>query len=355
MNVTPFFSIIIPVYQCKDFLKQTVKSVEQQTFSNIEIILIDDGSTDGSAEVCDNLASHDDRIIVIHKTNQGVSSARNLGIKKSQGKWLIFVDSDDCVSPVMCEEFFNYIKKSSLDLLTFSITRTVGKVIRKTTVNHDVLFIQSKYQDIALIKAMLMGIYDNFTSTFKKAFGNNIILNSPCAKAYNKKFIIQNDLWFEEKVKYSEDMLFNIQVLGCNARVLFVDDPVYFYRNNSTSATNRKYISGLVKNYTIFKEKLENFFAFKNIVNLQSALDEYTLKSILTIIHFDIFRPGFSIMKSRKRLIQVTENKEFKRIINISLLNQYKHDLDSKEKIKATLLLKKKFWILFFIYKVLRI
>lgn len=93
-------------------------SIQKQTFSDIEIILVDDGSTDGSDIICDKLASEDSRINVIHQKNMGASNAKNVGIEASRGKWLIFVDSDDIVSKVMCETFYYHIlQKMSQDFL----------------------------------------------------------------------------------------------------------------------------------------------------------------------------------------------------------------------------------------------
>ncbi|HEO6958832.1 TPA: glycosyltransferase family 2 protein, partial [Streptococcus agalactiae] len=96
-------TVIIPIYNSEAYLKECVQSVLQQTHPLIEVILIDDGSTDNSGEICDNLSQEDNRILVFHKKNGGVSSARNLGLDKSTGEFITFVDSDDFVAPNMIE------------------------------------------------------------------------------------------------------------------------------------------------------------------------------------------------------------------------------------------------------------
>lgn len=102
----PLISIIVPVYNSRKFLKRCVKSIQNQTYKNIEIILIDDGSTDSSGELCEQLASYDSRIVVRHKINGGQSSARNLGLDIAKGKLIGFVDNDDVIEPDMFERLY---------------------------------------------------------------------------------------------------------------------------------------------------------------------------------------------------------------------------------------------------------
>lgn len=103
MEQTPLISVIVPVYNIMDYLPRCVRSITAQTWQNIEIILVDDGSTDGTGQLCDNLAGEDDRIRVFHKPNGGSSSARNLGISQAGGEYFGFVDSDDYIEPDMYE------------------------------------------------------------------------------------------------------------------------------------------------------------------------------------------------------------------------------------------------------------
>lgn len=100
-------SIIIPVYQAEPYLKQCIESVTEQTYSNLEIILVDDGSPDRCPQICDEFATKDARIKVIHKTNGGISDARNVGVSTATGEWIAFVDSDDYVEPNLIERLYN--------------------------------------------------------------------------------------------------------------------------------------------------------------------------------------------------------------------------------------------------------
>ena len=111
MNKQDLISVIVPVYNVENYLKRCLDSIINQTYQNIEIILIDDGSTDNSGNLCEDYKKIDNRIKVVHKTNGGLSDARNTGIKKAKGKYITFVDSDDYVEYDYVEYLYNLIKK----------------------------------------------------------------------------------------------------------------------------------------------------------------------------------------------------------------------------------------------------
>lgn len=103
-------SVIVPVYKVEKYLSRCVKSIQQQTYGKLEIILVDDGSPDGCPQICDELATQDTRIKVIHKANGGLSDARNVGIRSSAGEYLVFVDSDDDIAPEMIERLYSAVR-----------------------------------------------------------------------------------------------------------------------------------------------------------------------------------------------------------------------------------------------------
>lgn len=123
----PLISIIVPVYNVKDYLEKCLQSICVQTYKNLEIILIDDGSSDGSGELCDLFAQRDGRIKVIHQTNAGQSAARNRGLAVAQGEFLGFVDSDDWIEPDMYEFLYHLLKENGADISICSHYRDKGK------------------------------------------------------------------------------------------------------------------------------------------------------------------------------------------------------------------------------------
>ena len=112
--VSVLISVIVPVYNASRYLRRCVESIINQTYQQLEIILIDDGSTDESSSICYEYANKDKRVTVIHKENGGVSSARNMGMDKAKGHYLTFVDSDDCIHPRFCELMLNCIGQSDI-------------------------------------------------------------------------------------------------------------------------------------------------------------------------------------------------------------------------------------------------
>ena len=118
-NKNPIVSIIVPVYNTEKYLERCIVSLRQQTLNSIEIILIDDGSSDNSGNICDDYASKDDRIKVIHKRNEGQGLARNSGLELSEGKYVLFVDSDDYIETDTCEKLVSIIELENADLCSF--------------------------------------------------------------------------------------------------------------------------------------------------------------------------------------------------------------------------------------------
>ena len=135
-------SIIVPVYKVEQYLEKCVNSISAQTYSNLEIILVDDGSPDKCGDICDSLAKKDNRIKVIHKPNGGLSSARNAGIDIASGQYIGFVDSDDSIEPYMYEKLLELIKHDSTKLAVCAVNYVYedGKKVNKTPLGRNCTF-----------------------------------------------------------------------------------------------------------------------------------------------------------------------------------------------------------------------
>ena len=121
-------SVIVPVYNTEKYLDRCIQSILSQTYSNIEILLIDDGSTDSSGAICDKYAEQDSRVRVFHKANGGVSSARNMGLDKAKGTWFTFVDSDDWIDMDMYEQMYNAAIQNKVDMVCCDLLGEYGKM-----------------------------------------------------------------------------------------------------------------------------------------------------------------------------------------------------------------------------------
>lgn len=212
-------SVIVPVYNVEQYLKQCIDSILNQTFKNFELILVDDGALDSCPQICDNYSKHDDRVKVIHKKNGGLSSARNAGIKVAKGKFLTFIDSDDWISKNYFEEMMKEQDKYNADIIS----------IRETTVNSNGEVHHHKLNEKIKIKIFKLNCIDalfNFCDT-----------NFAWGKLIRTKIILDNKILFPVGKNY-EDVGTMYKVYD-KANVLVISDRAsYFYRIRANSITN---------------------------------------------------------------------------------------------------------------------
>jgi len=208
MSIDPLISVILPVYNVEKYLEKSIRSVINQTYKNMEIILIDDGSTDRSGEMCDELAGSDTRIHVIHQKNRGLSAARNRGIEESHGDYLTFIDSDDYVADDMVEYLYLLIKKFDCKMSLCSHTIVFTETGKKHPLGDGS---ECKMSALAALESMLY---------------HGLVDTSAWAKLYSR------DLW--KDVRYPEGKLF--EDIGTTYK-LFIESewiacgfkPKYFY------------------------------------------------------------------------------------------------------------------------------
>lgn len=211
-------SVIIPVYNAETTISECIESVLCQTYNNFEIILVDDGSTDGSGNICKEYSEKDSRIRYIRKENGGVSSARNLGIDEAKGEYITFVDSDDWIEKDALEEMEIIIKQHYAELILprcrgvyFSAN---GEFERYVTDNDDFFIIVNSEQ---------------LSEMFDKLFCASLLF-SVCGRLYNKDFLDKNNIRFSEEIKILEDFCFTISCLSYMSKVIHIDKILYNYR-----------------------------------------------------------------------------------------------------------------------------
>ena len=216
-SICPVFSIIVPVYNTENELSRCIDSLRKQTFSDIEIILVDDGSTDSSGVICDKYAETDERIKVVHKQNGGLSDARNTGLKLASGNYLMFVDSDDYIVEDACKVFSTFIE-SNADIYIGLLREEDNKLY--------------SHQSDAIVGKKYAG------TEYYKSFHNSII---PCAVAsvYRKTFLDQNRLSFILG-KYHEDNEFTPKTYLAAESVVYTDNVFYIRCSRDNSITTHK-------------------------------------------------------------------------------------------------------------------
>lgn len=244
---------IIAIYNVKECLDECIQSVISDK-SDTEIILVDDGSTDGSGEICDQYAESDFRIRVVHQENQGVSVARNTGLELASGDWICFVDGDDGINSNLGTVVQSYLDQTA-DIIFFSYSENTADVKSHEVKDADQKLLNRK--DILTIRAGLLNS-DMPEMEFYKH--HHINCHSPWGKLYRRDFIEKNQLRFTKGVKKGQDMLFNFDVYKFAQRITFVPVTGYFYRQRETSISHQynKHIEEInLKLISEFKKRVD--------------------------------------------------------------------------------------------------
>ncbi len=228
-------SIIVPVYNVERYLEKCITSILNQSFSNFELILVDDESKDGSGGICDKYAENDSRVRVIHKQNAGVSSARNTGLDSARGRYIMFCDSDDYVSPYWCETMKRAIEQYPGELICHGIKN----------VSEDALIEEST--DVCVCKFERLSYYEMYCAGLSGACWNKI---------YEKHIIDQNCLRFDENVVVGEDVIFETAYAKFCKGCVCVSDELYYYVKREGSALTRYYYDRLSMRMVTFWHRI---------------------------------------------------------------------------------------------------
>ena len=247
--IEPLVSVIVPVYNVEKYLEKCVNSLLQQTYKNIEIILVNDGSTDESGKMCDNLAQEDDRIKVFHKKNGGLSDARNYGVERATGEYIGFVDSDDYIEEDMYEKLYKAIQRSQADMAECSMTR----------------------------------IYKNYSEKFYRGDNFQIDLDD---EAYVREYIdnvrLYGSAWCKllkkeiaEKVKFPvgkiyEDCFYTLDLVKYLKKVTVISDSLYNYYIREGSITTKSFSHSnmdYIECINSWEDYIDNYFPqFKQLM-----------------------------------------------------------------------------------------
>lgn len=221
-------SVIVPVYNVEKYLRDCIDSIINQKYQEIEIILVDDGSTDNSGNICDELEKEDSRIKVIHKVNEGLGLARNSGLKVAKGEYVVFIDSDDIVEETLVQDLYDGIIENQVDTCIAGYKRVdeEGKIL-----SEKILEFEKFYG-----KEVLRGILPRLIgSSVEKS---DVIRMSVWNAIYSMKIIKENQILFPSEREFiSEDIIFDLEYYQYATGVAILTNTNYHYRLNSTSLT----------------------------------------------------------------------------------------------------------------------
>ena len=215
-------SVIVPVYNSASYLHRCIDSILNQSYRGIEVILIDDGSTDKSGEICDDYARGDARVRAVHTPNRGVSSARNTGINSSRGSFILFVDSDDSIETFAVHALFEGYKQSHADL----VVGAFNKVKNGSAISQ----IRDFGQNQLLARAGLI----EYTLAYLQNPRQRQLLMSSWAKLFRSAIIKSSNVMFREELRTAEDVAFNFDYLKNAETVYFISEAIYNHQKLGT-------------------------------------------------------------------------------------------------------------------------
>lgn len=300
-------SIIVPVYNVEKYLENCIESILNQTFKDFELIFVDDGSTDNSGKICDIYEKKDSRIKVIHKNNEGLSSARNTGLDIACGKYVGFVDSDDSIHPKMYEVLYNLIEKYKSDISCCNYKYT-----------YDIS--NQNHEELNLNEVIEMSNIEAIEKLYDKDLGVRLVV--AWNKLYNKRLF--------DNIRYKvgrlhEDEFMAHRILYNSKKITYVDNELYYYLQRDGSIMSKKTYKRKVDTLLSKSDRMR----FCNKIGLTSMSD-----NICKIYEYEFFN------LYRQLLGEGSANKEFLNeirrdfILNLYILLRQK-DINIKEKISC--------------------
>ena len=268
MQIAPLISIIVPVYNVERYLKKCLESCINQTYSNIEIILVNDGSTDTSLFICEEFTKKSNNVVLINQKNSGVSAARNKGLNKAKGDFIYFLDSDDWLELTMMEELVNLLENELPDVIIFGYAKVnnLGELVSKTKVDFN-------------YSIQMQSGGDKLMSLFDKGIGLTV-----WDKLIKREIIVKNKLHFN-KMRNAEDFIFCIDLYFVCSSIKVIKDVYYNYRIQMEGKRSDNY--ELISNHILAFDKLLDLanFVAPNSIEVKKVLSNYFL------IWFGIVKP----------------------------------------------------------------
>ena len=289
-------SVVVPIYKVEKYLAQCIESIIRQTYQNLDILLIDDGSPDNCGEICESYAQKDGRITVFHKKNGGLSDARNYGIKQAKGKYICFIDSDDCIDKQYIEILYHMCKENNCKIAQCDYLKFWDK-------DEPSLPKEEVVQKKISVDEMLEGLYTNHHI-------QNIIA---CNKLYDIS-LFQDILYTVGKIHEDEFTTYKL-FLKCDY-IMCINQKLYFYRQREDSITGVKFSYKRLDYLKALKERME-IFQKEN----KEQLYALTLKCYCYIL-LQFYNKGKKYLPDKKKLRKVLLH-QYKKLIHIVLKQKY--------------------------------
>lgn len=305
-------SIIVPVYNSEKYIEKCITTITSSTYSNLEVILIDDGSNDGSGQICDKIKKSDNRISVIHQSNHGVSYTRNLGIKLANGTYIAFIDSDDTISIDYFEKLLKCLETNKADLSICTVAHMRGSQIQRDALGSIII----DFEKIDIDSK------ENFLELNKKYY-----LYGPVNKLYKTEIIKKNKVEFPIDTSYGEDLLFNFKYLEYCRVIAYTEGGVYYYNHDNEVSLSHKYRENIFENGLRLNLCMEDFCVRHDL------FDEFMCRYIAERIFDDTYNSIFvfwdkqcclNVKVKYQKVRSIMNNAKVKEIIRFADTQKYK-------------------------------
>lgn len=319
-------SIIVPVYNTEKYLRECLDSILAQTYTDIEVILIDDGSKDGSLSISQEYASIDKRVRVYHKENSGVSDTRNFGIEHANGEFISFCDSDDKVDSDLYRMLYNAMIDHDVDRVVsgYAYLYDDGRMLYSKP-----RILDGMYESTVILRKM---IDDGTLSGF--------LFSGVYNSLFKREIICQNNLRFDSSIRYNEDSLFSFQyMLHSRSIYSFQSKPTYFYRQHENSSTRKRTVGD---KYEPLRQTLWNMKLDKIDIDFKVQMKRRTVTEALWQI-LDISEKERGL-KAIRNIRTILKNEELQRSIPLICIG----DLNMYKKFYYILMKVKMPWVLYF-------
>lgn len=304
-------SVIVPIYNSERTLKRCVESIQNSKYTELDIILVNDGSTDSSEIICDEFSSLDNRIRAFHLKNGGVSKARNFGLQKAEGDFIAFIDSDDYIE----EDYFEELRAT---LLSQNNQLAVGSIA----------YINGEEKDEVYSHEGQVSLKNSSDADRMLFFELNklFLLYGPVNKLYLKKVIEENKIVFPEDTSFGEDLLFNVKYLKCIDTLSYRKKPIYYYVKTNENSLSHKYRKDRFENGLRLNLSLK--YLLEELGFWQEEEQKYIYGRIFDDAYnaiFDLWNKecNLSNFQKLKRVNWILTNQEVRNACNIADIEDY--------------------------------
>lgn len=306
-------SVVVPIYKVEKYLEECITSILNQTYKNLEVILVNDGSPDKCGEICEKYKKIDDRVIVIHQSNRGLSNARNTGIRQSKGKYICFVDSDDYIEKDFLEVLHKEAENDNLDITCGSYTKLYSdKKIEKN----------NRHTNLYSKKAIKGKVF------LRNQFKFNDYRMEVWTNLYNRNFLLKNKIEFCDGILH-EDEEFTPNAFLKAKRVKLVYTNGYIYRQREESIMNNKSTIKNIDSIKLIINKLSEIYYYEKIDDISKDVISRIIVHLFNSLILRIKQSNISNKIEQYRNIDIR---------NLKIIMKYNNNMNIKVKIKIFIL-----------------